>query len=54
VILVKLVIMTFQNVRALQTDMDDLYKRVNMGVAGGWITIGEARKVVGLDADDKS
>ena len=42
-----------QNVRALQTDMDDLYKRVNMGVAGGWITIGEARKVVGLDVDEK-
>jgi HK97 family phage portal protein len=41
------------NVRALQTDMDDLYKRVNMGVSGGWITIGEARKVVGLEADDK-
>jgi len=42
-----------QNVRALQTDMDELYKRVNMGVSGGWITIGEARKVVGLDVDEK-
>ena len=42
-----------QGVRALQTDMDNLYKRVNMGVAGGWITIGEARQVVGLDVDDK-
>lgn len=42
-----------QNVRALQTDMDDLYKRVNMGVSGGWITIGEARKVVGLDVDER-
>ena len=42
-----------QNVRALQTDMDELYKRVNMGVSGGWITIGEARKVVGLDSDEK-
>jgi HK97 family phage portal protein len=41
------------NVRALQTDMDALYKRVNMGVSGGWITIGEARKVVGLDVDDR-
>ena len=41
------------NVRALQTDMDDLYKRVNMGVSGGWITIGEARKVVGLEVDEK-
>ena len=42
-----------QNVRALQTDMDELYKRVNMGVSGGWITIGEARQVVGLEVDDK-
>jgi HK97 family phage portal protein len=42
-----------QNVRALQTDMDELYKRVNMGVSGGWITIGEARKVVGLDVDEQ-
>jgi len=42
-----------QNVRALQTDMDDLYSRVNMGVSGGWITIGEARKVVGLDVDER-
>jgi len=42
-----------QSVRALQTDVDNLYKRVNMGVSGGWITIGEARKVVGLNVDDK-
>jgi len=42
-----------QGVRALQTDMDNLYKRVNMGVSGGWITIGEARQVVGLDVDEK-
>ena len=40
-----------QSVRALQPDVDNLYKRVNMGVSGGWITIGEARKVVGLDVD---
>ena len=40
-----------QSVRALQTDVDNLYKRVNMGVSGGWITIGEARQVVGLDVD---
>ena len=41
-----------QSVRALQTDVDNLYKRVNMGVNGGWITIGEARQVVGLDVDN--
>ena len=40
-----------QSVRALQPDVDNLYKRVNMGVNGGWITIGEARKVVGLEVD---
>ena len=33
--------------------MDELYKRVNTGVQGGWITIGEARKIVGLDADER-
>lgn len=43
----------YTEVRALQEDMDELYKRVNTGVQGGWITIGEARKVVGLEADDK-
>ena len=42
-----------QSVRALQTDVDNLYKRVNMGVSGGWITIGEARQVVGLNVDEK-
>ena len=42
-----------QSVRALQTDVDNLYKRVNMGVSGGWITIGEARQVVGLDVDER-
>jgi HK97 family phage portal protein len=41
-----------QSVRALQTDVDNLYKRVNMGVNGGWITIGEARQVVGLEVDN--
>lgn len=43
----------FNKVRALAEDMDELYKRVNTGVQGGWITIGEARKVVGLDADER-
>ena len=43
----------YSQVRALQEDMDELYKRVNTGVQGGWITIGEARKVVGLEADEK-
>ncbi len=42
-----------KEVRALQEDMDELYKRVNTGVQGGWITIGEARRVVGLETDDR-
>ncbi len=41
------------SVRALQGDIDNLYKRVNGGVQGGWITIGEARKAVGLEVDDR-
>jgi len=41
-----------EDVRALSQDKDDLYKRMNTAVQGGWITIGEARKAVGLDVDD--
>ena len=41
------------NVRALADDKDNLYKRMNTAVQGGWVTIGEARKVVGLEADDR-
>ena len=38
------------NVRALTNRHGcNLYKRVKHGVQGGWITIGEARKVVGLE-----
>ena len=40
-------------VRALADDKDNLYKRMNTAVQGGWVTIGEARKVVGLEADDR-
>jgi len=41
------------NVRALADDKDNLYKRMNTAVQGGWVTIGEARKVVGLEADNR-
>jgi HK97 family phage portal protein len=41
------------NVRALAVDKDNLYKRMNTAVQGGWVTIGEARKVVGLEADNR-
>tara|TARA_B100000900_G_scaffold327838_1_gene288030 strand:- start:2194 stop:4794 length:2601 start_codon:yes stop_codon:yes gene_type:complete len=41
------------SVRALADDKDNLYKRMNTAVQGGWVTIGEARKVVGLEADNR-
>lgn len=43
----------FSNVRALQTDQDDLFNRLNVGVQGGWITVAEAREQAGLPTDDK-
>lgn len=42
----------FSKVRALQTDQDALYTRMNVGVQGGWITIAEAREQVGLPVDE--
>ena len=42
----------FAGVRALQTDQDALYTRMNVGVQGGWITIAEAREQVGLPTDE--
>ncbi len=42
----------FSEVRALQTDVADIYNRVNVGVQGGWITIAEAREAVGLPVAD--
>lgn len=42
----------FAGVRALQTDQDALFNRMNVGVQGGWITIAEAREQVGLPADE--
>ena len=43
----------FADVRALQTDQDDLFNRLNVGVQGGWITVAEAREQAGLPTDDK-
>ena len=40
-----------EDVRALSQDKDDLYKRMNTAVQGGWVTIGEARQAVGLDVE---
>ena len=40
------------DVRALSQDKDDIYKRMNTAVQGGWITIAEARKQAGLNTDE--
>lgn len=40
------------DVRALSTDKDDIYKRMNTAVSGGWVTIGEARQQAGLKSDE--
>ena len=42
----------FSEVRALQTDHNDLFSRMNVGVQGGWVTVGEARQAVGLPSDE--
>ena len=42
----------FSEVRALQTDLSDIYERLNVGVQGGWITLKEAREEVGLNTDE--
>jgi len=39
-------------VRALSTDRQDLVKSMNSAVQGGFVTIGEARNSLGLDADN--
>tara|TARA_Y100000361_G_scaffold147819_1_gene159860 strand:- start:3187 stop:5859 length:2673 start_codon:yes stop_codon:yes gene_type:complete len=41
-----------EDVRALSQDKDDIYKRMNTAVQGGWITIAEARKQAGLNTDE--
>lgn len=41
-----------EDVRALSQDKDDIYKRMNTAVQGGWITIAEARKQAGLKTDE--
>jgi len=43
----------FTEVRALQTDQNEMYDRLNVGVQGGWITVAEAREQAGLPFDDE-
>ena len=42
----------FSDVRALQQDEDDMYRRLAVGVNAGIMTIGEARRAIGLDTDE--
>ncbi|BCV04847.1 MAG: hypothetical protein CM15mV92_190 [Caudoviricetes sp.] len=42
----------FSSVRALQSDEKDMYDKLNVGVQGGWITVAEARKQVGLPTNE--
>lgn len=42
----------FNNVRALQTDLNDTYARLNIAVQGGWMSVAEARREVGLPVQE--
>ena len=42
----------FSQVRALQGDEKEMFEKLNVGVQGGWITVAEARKQVGLPTND--
>ena len=42
----------FNNVRALQTDLNDTYTRLNIAVQGGWMSVAEARREVGLPVQE--
>ena len=38
----------YTDVRALQSDTNEIYERMNLAVTGGWVTIAEARQSIGL------
>jgi HK97 family phage portal protein len=42
----------FSEVRALQGDEKEMFEKLNVGVQGGWITVAEARKQVGLPTNE--
>ena len=42
----------FLAVRALQGDEKEMFEKLNVGVQGGWITVAEARKQVGLPTNE--
>jgi hypothetical protein len=39
-------------VEALQENQSDLFTRANIGVAGGWLTVAQAKRMVGVKADE--
>lgn len=40
------------DVQALQDELDKLFSRMDTGVRGGWLTVGEAREATGFDVDE--
>ena len=38
----------YTDVRALQSDTNEIYERMNLAVQGGWVTVAEARQSIGL------
>ena len=42
----------FNDVRALQSDLNDAYTRLNIAVQGGWMSVAEARREVGLPVQE--
>ena len=42
----------FSEVRALQGDEKEMFEKLNVGGQGGWITVAEARKQVGLPTNE--
>ena len=38
----------YTDVRALQSDTNEIYERMNLAVTGGWVTVAEARQSIGL------
>lgn len=43
----------FTRVAALREDLTDVFRRNNLGVGGGWMTVNEARARAGLEPDPK-
>jgi HK97 family phage portal protein len=42
----------YDEVQALQDDQNELAKRLNMMVLGGWLKVGQAKQIMGFDEED--